>query len=144
MKVATILESKGSSVVTVSPESSTTSVVGRMKLEQIGSVVVSRRGNDLLGMVSERDVVHGLSRHGDRLMSMAAEDYMSAPMPTCTPEDSLTKVMVEMTQHRRRHLPVLDAGLLAGIVSIGDVVKHRLDELKMEADLLRDLYLAGR
>ena len=89
-------------------------------------------------MVSERDIVHGLAEHGTKLLALPVSQVMTSPVVTCTPEDNVTAVMARMTRYRVRHLPVVEDGELRGIVSIGDVIKHRLDELEMEANILRE------
>ncbi len=92
----------------------------------------------------ERDVVPGLADHGEALGRMKVRELMTTPVATCSPEDGVEKVMLEMTELRARHFPVLDDGRLVGIVSIGDVVKNRPGEVQLEKDVLRDTYLAGR
>ena len=144
MKVASILKSKGGRVVTMRPDSSITSVIQRMKLERIGAIVISADGEKIDGIVSERDIVYGLAeQHGD-LLALKAADVMTRDVITCAPEDQIRQVMARMTHSRIRHVPVLDGGRLRGIVSIGDVVKNRLDETAREISLLRDAYLARR
>ncbi|MGH9183492.1 MAG: CBS domain-containing protein [Acidimicrobiales bacterium] len=144
MKVESILKSKGRTVETIAPDASIPLVVHRLTTLGIGALVVSRDGQRLEGIVSERDIVRGLARHGSRLMELRAADIMSKQVRACEPDDTITHVMAEMTRSRNRHLPVLEEGRLCGVVSIGDVVKNRLEELEMEATVLRDAYRAGR
>jgi CBS domain-containing protein len=94
-------------------------------------------------MISERDVVHAFAAHRGEAAEIEVADLMARNVVTCRPEDSLTRVLGLMTRHRVRHLPVLEGGRLAGLISIGDAVKHRLDELELEAAVLRDAYIAG-
>ena len=97
------------------------------------------------GVLSERDVVRGLSHHGDQFLRLRAHDVATRAPATCRLDDDITSVMVRMTQSRQRHLPVLDADdHLAGLVSIGDIVKNRLDDLELRTNVLRDAYLAHR
>jgi CBS domain-containing protein len=96
------------------------------------------------GIVNERDVVRGLNKHGARLLEMQASEVMSKGVPVCSPEDTLRRVMEEMTRTRNRHLPVVDEGRLCGLVSIGDVVKNLVEEVDLEVGVLRDAYIAGR
>ena len=138
MKVAAILKAKGTHVETTRPDTSLYSVVWDLKLKGIGAFVVSQDGSSVLGVVSERDIVHGLAEHGARLLALQVSQVMTSPVVTCTPEDNVTAVMALMTRYRVRHLPVVEDGKLRGIVSIGDVIKHRLDELEMEANILRE------
>ncbi|MGH9266603.1 MAG: CBS domain-containing protein [Acidimicrobiales bacterium] len=144
MNVESILTAKGRSVETSRPDVSVVLVVHQLKRLGIGAVVVSTDRKRVEGVVSERDIVRGLATHGPRLLDLTVADVMSRHGPTCTPADSITHVMEVMTRTRNRHLPVLEAGNLCGLVSIGDLVKHRLEELELEASVLRDIYRAGR
>ena len=142
MKVAEILKSKGTKVVTMRPGSTIDTVVHRMRLERIGAVIISSDGKSILGVLSERDILHALAEHGADLLRVKAQDLMTREVVTCSREDALQSVMVKMTQRRIRHLPVVEQGQLVGIVSIGDAVKSRLEEVELEANILRDSYLA--
>ena len=111
----------------------------------IGALVVSADDRTVKGTISERDVVRGLNKHGAAVLDLRAADVMSRNPPTCSSGDSLQHVMAEMTRTRHRHVPDLDdEGNLCGIVSIGDVVKYRLDEMELETSVLRDAYRAHR
>jgi CBS domain-containing protein len=143
MKVASILKTKGTHVETRRRDATLYSVVWDMKLKGIGAFVVSEDGTTILGMVSERDIVRGLTEHGTGLLALPVSTLMTSPV-TCTPDDSITAVMGLMTRHRVRHLPVVSGGKLSGIVSIGDVIKYRLDELQMEANILRETLMVRR
>ena len=142
MKVTSILKTKGSQVATVRPEATIATIVRELTAKSIGAVVVSEDGVNLLGLVSEHDIVQALGVYGARTLDLRASDIMVRRPVTCQPDDSVTRVMAEMTRHRARHLPVVEGGRLHGIVSIGDVVKHRLDELETEANILREGFLA--
>ena len=142
MKVADILKSKAAGVVTMRPGSSIDVVVHRMRQERIGAVIISPNGRSIVGVLSERDILRALAEHGTALLGLKAEDLMTREVVTCTRDDTLHKVMVKMTQRRIRHLPVVEEGQLIGIISIGDVVKNRLAEVELEANVLRDSYLA--
>ncbi len=141
MKVASILKAKGERVATTSPDTMISMVVWELRSKGIGALVVSQDGTTTLGLISERDIVHGLAEHGPRLLGMPTSQVMTKSVVTCTPEDSITNVMAQMTRHRVRHIPVVEGGKLRGIVSIGDAVKHRLDELELEANVLREAYI---
>ena len=143
MKVQDLLSTKGPDVATIEPDATIPEAVERLKQKRIGAMVVSRSGSDLAGIISERDVVRGLASHGDNLMTMRVSDFMTSDVKTCSPTDQITEVMAIMTNSRIRHLPVTVDGKLSGIVSIGDVVKHRLEELEAETTVLRD-YIVGR
>ena len=142
MKIGDVLKGKGSGVVTMRSDSSIDTVVRRMRLERIGAVIISPDGKSVIGILSERDILHALAEHGTALLALKAEDLMTREVVTCSREDTLQSVMVKMTQRRIRHLPVVEQGQLAGIVSIGDAVKSRLEEVELEANVLRDSYLA--
>jgi CBS domain-containing protein len=143
MKVASILKSKGSSVATTLPSTTIFTVTWDLKLKGIGALVVSDDGNAVLGVIPERDIVRGLTEHGPKLLALPVSKVMTSPVITCTPDDGITTVMGRMTRYRIRHIPVVDRGRLCGIVSIGDVVKHRLDELEMEGNVLRETLFAN-
>ena len=142
MKIGDVLKRKGSGVVTMRSDSSIDTVVRRMRLERIGAVIISPDGKSVIGILSERDILHALAEHGTALLALKAEDLMTRDVVTCSREDTLQSVMVKMTQRRIGHLPVVEQGQLAGIVSIGDAVKSRLEEVELEANVLRDSYLA--
>ena len=144
MNVESILKVKGREVETISPEALTVFAVHKLTTTGMGALVVSTDGERLEGVISERDLVRGLSRHGTRLLDMPVAEVMSRRVPVCSPDDSLSQVMAEMTRTRHRHLPVIRTGRLCGLVSIGDIVKHRLEDLELETSVLRDAYRAGR
>ena len=143
MKVATILKTKGDKVVTVHPDATIATVIQSMKLEGVGAVIVSPDTVNLEGLITERDIVLGLGQHGGEVLAMLARELMNRSAATCAPESDIKEVMAEMTRRRTRHLPVLEHGRLRGMVSIGDVVKNRLEEAQMEIDVLRDVYIAS-
>ncbi len=144
MKVETILQKKGRHVETIAPDASLQLAVHKLVMDNIGALVVSPDGERVEGVFSERDVVRGLAKRGASLLDVTVASVMSRGVPVCSPGDLLTAVMSQMTGTRNRHLPVVDKGRLCGIVSIGDVVKHRLEEVELEANVLRDAYLARR
>ena len=144
MKVSDIIQTKGSVVKTVRPESSARELSVRLHAEQIGAMVVSSDGKSIEGIVTERDLAYGLAAHGSDLPTIAISRLMSKVVVVCSPEDSITYAMKLMTQRRVRHLPVKQGDQLVGIISIGDVLKHRLDELELEANVMRDYAVAAR
>ncbi len=145
MKVADILAHKGNRVVTIKSDASVRTAVKRLALERIGALVVSDDGEHVDGIVSERDIVLALAEEGAEILdpSRRVEELMTRSVRVCTPEDSVAHLMKVMTLHRIRHLPVVADGRLVGIVSIGDVVKNRLEELEMETSVLRDAWLSS-
>ena len=138
MRIRDILQTKGSNVVVIDPGSSVRDLVALLKEHNLGAVIVSPDGTTMAGIVSERDVVRRLADDADVLAATVA-DVMTDVVHTCHPEDSVESLMSTMTDHRIRHLPVLDADdRLAGIVSIGDVVKSTITQLQFERDQLQD------
>src|SRR5579864_764853 len=141
MKVGSVLRRKGKSVTIVPPELPVLHVAQWLRAKNIGAAIVSADGRHLSGMISERDIVHALARHGEDTLRMTASELMTRAVVTCTPDDSLTYLMRIMTDRHLRHIPVIENGELGGIVSIGDVVKHRLAEVELESNVLRDSYI---
>jgi len=142
MNVEAILRGKGRAVATIRPDQTVTAVLAALRDRNIGALVVSEDGEAVDGIISERDIVHGLADHGSQLLSLNVAELMTRPVTTCDPDDSVADLMAEMTNRRIRHLPVVRDGRLAGIVSIGDLVKNRLDEIEYEASSLRS-FIAG-
>jgi CBS domain-containing protein len=142
MNVETILRTKGRTVATIRPDETVGAAVDELISRNIGALVVSEDGESVDGIISERDVVHALAAHGINLMSLKIAEVMTRPVVTCDPADSVDRLMAEMTNRRFRHFPVVEDGRLCGIVSIGDVVKNRLDEVEYEARSLRS-FIAG-
>jgi predicted transcriptional regulator len=143
MSVESILRRKGTDVTTIAPEASIKSAADWLHAKNIGALVVTS-GNAVLGLVSEREIVHALSRYGETVGSMPVKEIMRSGVTTVSPDESVKRVMDLMTRRRVRHMPVLRDGRLAGIISIGDVVKHRLDDLELETNVLRDVHNAAR
>lgn len=144
MKVQNILQSKGWAVETIASGASMAQAIHRLTSAGVGALVVSDDGEAADGTLSERDVVWALSRHGAGMLELNVADCMTRGGPVCTPETLIQDAMAEMTRRRQRHLPVLRDGKLCGLISLGDVVKHRLDELELETNVLRDAYISRR
>jgi CBS domain-containing protein len=142
MLIEQILASKGRDVVTTRPDATIAEVAKLLKAKRIGAVVVTDVDGALCGIISERDLARGLADHGGKLLGMRVSQLMTVDVVTCSPGDSLDRLQQQMTEGRFRHLPVVDDGKMIGIISIGDVVKHRLDELETEAHMLHD-YITG-
>jgi CBS domain-containing protein len=138
MAVAHILRQKGTSVFTVEPGDSVQTIVDMLARHRIGAVVVVDAAGGIAGIVSERDVVRAMVGDAAGVVSKTAKDIMTAKVRTCSPSDSEAELMQMMTESRIRHLPVVAHGKLAGMVSIGDVVKHRIAETEAESRSLRD------
>jgi CBS domain-containing protein len=143
MNVETILRNKGDWVATIRPDATIAAAVEILNRERIGALVVSADGNSVDGMVSERDIVIALDDYGGALLSRPIDEIMTRDVVTCDPADTVQELMAEMTHRRFRHIPVVRDGRLRGIVSIGDVVKNRLDEVEFEANSLRSFIAGG-
>jgi CBS domain-containing protein len=144
MSIKGILEHKGNSTVTVPPETKVGVAAHRMRLERIGAVVVSKDGKGIEGILSERDIVNGLTEHGAEVIDLPVSALMSKAVRTCRPDSEIREAMRLMTLHRIRHLPVVENGQLCGIVSIGDVVKSRLEDMELEVNVMHDYGVARR
>lgn len=138
MSVEAILKNKGRNVFTIRPEHSVADAAALMSAKKVGVAVVCDSKGRLMGVVSERDIVSGITQYGKGLMDMPVRNIMTSPVVTCSPGDSVKKVMEVMTERRIRHLPVIDGDELLGMVSIGDAVNFRLHEAQMETAVLRD------
>jgi CBS domain-containing protein len=141
MTVEAILKRKGTRVSTIAKDATIAAAAQRLNLDHIGALVVTE-GARVVGIISERDIIAGLARHGAVTLEKRVEELMTWPIVTCTRGQSIKEVMAAMTRQRIRHLPVVEEEALMGIISIGDVVKHRLEELEMEAGVLHDLMIA--
>jgi CBS domain-containing protein len=142
MNVEAILKTKGSEVVTIRPEATIAQAADLLRAKRIGAVVVSADGIAADGVLSERDIVRGLAEHGAALLDRQVAQVMTRAVITCAPHDKVADLMGLMTERRIRHLPVLRQGKLAGVISIGDVVKNHLDEIEWERESLKT-YIAG-
>jgi len=142
MSIQSILNHKGNKVVTIPPDTRVGTAAHRMRLERIGAIVIASAGARIEGILSERDIVRGLTEHGAAVVDMPVSALMSRNVLTCKPDAEIRDVMRLMTLHRIRHVPVADNGMLRGIVSIGDVVKSRLEDMELEANVLRDYAVA--
>ena len=142
MRISDILRVKGRQVVTVTPDTDVRHLLTVLAEHRIGAVVVSNDGTSVDGIASERDIVRALAERGPAVMSEAITAIYTADVRTVTPRTSLDEVMRIMTEHRVRHAPVVVDGGLRGIVSIGDVVKKRIDELETDRDALTG-YITG-
>lgn len=143
MRIADVLRNKGASVATITPETSVAGLLTELTVHNIGAmVVVSPDG--LVGIVSERDVVRKLHEMGGEILRQPVSEIMTTLVVTCTPDDSVDRLNALMTENRVRHVPVVVNGRLAGIVSIGDVVKTRMEELETQQAQLQAYITQGR
>ena len=144
MQVASILAGKGSDVATIGPDASVAEAVEQLRSLGVGALVVSTDGRTMVGIVSERDVVRRLATDAAGALSLPVNAVMTTSVHTCSVDDAVERLMVMMTEHRIRHVPVLVDGELAGIVSIGDVVKERLGQLERENQALYEYFTGTR
>lgn len=139
MRISEIVRGKGAFVATVRPDATVRELLAELAEHNIGAAIVSPDGTSIAGIASERDVARGLHTHGARLLDMPVSQVMTADVRTCKPSDQAGDLRVTMIDYRIRHLPVVDDdGALAGIVSIGDVVKSAISELETEREHLVD------
>jgi CBS domain-containing protein len=142
MRIADVLRNKGASVATITPETSVSGLLTELSVHNIGAmVVVSADG--VIGIVSERDVVRALQERGADLLRLPVSEIMTTFVATCEPADSVDSLSALMTAKRVRHIPVMENGRLAGIVSIGDVVKIRMEELEAQHEQLQAYITRG-
>jgi len=139
MLISDVLRAKGRNVVKAAVTDSVRDAVHSLAENRIGAVVVEDQWMHLVGVFSERDFINAVASHGPVALDLQVHDLMSAPIISCCSSDRLEAVLVTMTLAKIRHVPVIDGDRLSGIVSIGDLVKHRLDEKELEANVLLDL-----
>ena len=143
MNVAAILKQKGRAVMTAPPSITLLDVAKRLAMRRIGAVVVVDARGELVGIISERDIIRALSEGGPECLAQPVAQVMTRQVVTCQETDTLDELMAMMTARRFRHLPVVTDGDLVGIISIGDVVKHHVAEIEMEATAMRDYIAHG-
>ena len=144
MQIGTILTTKGSDVLVVAGTATVIEAARRQQAGGVGALVVSGDGSTIDGIISERDIARVVAHRGADGLLVAVSQVMTAEVTTCSLDDTIDDLMAVMTERRVRHLPVVVDGALAGIVSIGDVVKHRLCELETETQTLHDYITTGR
>ncbi len=143
MFVRDILKLKGGDVVKTGPQEPVVALARALTERRIGAVVVCDESDRMVGIISERDLMRGVAEHDGKVSDLAVAALMTRDVITCAPDDTLPKIMSVMTAKRVRHLPVLDDGRLAGLISIGDVMKYRLEETLLDDEAMRD-YISGR
>ncbi len=143
MNVAAILKLKGRDVVTAPPDASLLEIARLLGQHKIGCIVIAGQDGKVIGIVSERDIVHELAREGASVLDEPVEVCMTTAVVSCREADTMDQLMGEMTAHRFRHMPVTERGRLVGLVSIGDVVRMRIAEAEMEAAAMREYIATG-
>ena len=142
MTVATMLSEKGREVITTSAAASIAGAIDRLAKHKIGALVVVDGKDNIAGIISERDIVRAIAEQGERVLSSALSTVMTRTVVTCSESETINDVMTRMTRGRFRHLPVVEDGHLTGIISIGDVVKARIEQVEREAEDMR-AYIAA-
>jgi CBS domain-containing protein len=143
MKISDILRYKGTSVVTISPSDSVRVLVARLAEHNVGALVVAN-GDEVVGIISERDIVRRLDDRGEGILELEVSELMTASVVSCSPNDDVDSIAGSMTELRIRHMPVLRGGKLAGIVTIGDVVAGRIRQLEQDRGQLERYITQGR
>jgi CBS domain-containing protein len=142
MNVKTILAAKkntlGGDVITIQPTADLAAAAQLLAMHRIGAVLITGPGGKLAGILSERDIVRAVSEHGPGALTLPVGQIMTREVETCGEDDTCASLMERMTQRKFRHLPVVTKGKLVGIISIGDVVKQRVDEVERDAEAMRD------
>lgn len=143
MTVGILLKRKSGSLVTIAPDATLSEAVASLAEHRIGAIVAVDDGGHLVGILSERDLVRILAEKGPDVLSDPVSSVMTRAVVTCTEDESIPVIMERMTRGRFRHVPVVDRGRLLGIISIGDVVKHRVEEMERESAELRDYIMTA-
>ena len=141
MTVKAILSRKGRDVVTIAPTDQLSHAVKLLSEKRIGAVIVTGPDNHVAGILSERDIVRALGERGPAVLDENIASVMTRKVTTCTESDTIAVIMERMTTGKFRHVPVIEQGRLSGVISIGDVVKYRIEEVEHDADALRE-YIA--
>lgn len=142
MHVVAVLKRKGTDIVSIGPDEAVAAVARTLTERRIGAALVVDGGGRPVGILSERDIVRGVAGQGSTVLQQPVSSLMTRDLVTCQPTDTMVQVMEVMTERRVRHLPVMDGERLVGMISIGDVVKARLDDAELEVESLRG-YVAG-
>ena len=143
MYVTSILNDKGRNVETAGIAATIGEIVDKLAALRVGAIVITRDSGEVAGIVSERDVVQGIAQFGAQVLQSPVSKIMTENVVTCSEDDTIDELMARMTESRFRHLPVMSGDKLNGIISIGDIVKHRVAEIEMEASAMRDYIKTG-
>ena len=143
MNISQILKSKGRAVATARPDSTISEIIAKLAQKRIGAIVIVGDSGEVVGILSERDVIRRLGERGSAALQETASQSMTAAVVSCQETSTLDELMEVMTQGRFRHVPVIEDGALVGIVSIGDIVKHHIAEVEMEVTAMRGYFATG-
>jgi CBS domain-containing protein len=138
MNVKAILAAKGGDIVCIEPSADLAAAVKLLSTHRIGAVLIRGAGGRLSGILSERDIMRAISEHGAAALTLPVGQVMTRNVATCTEDDTIASIMERMTEGKFRHMPVVSKGELIGLVSIGDVVKQRVEEIEQESEAMRD------
>jgi CBS domain-containing protein len=138
MTVSSILAAKGGDVTTIEPTATLAAAAALLAKQRIGALVILGAGGRVAGILSERDIVHAIAGRGGQALDEPLGQVMTRDVATCAPDEEIPSLMERMTDGKFRHMPVVYGGKLAGIVSIGDIVKQRVDEMEQESEAMRD------
>jgi CBS domain-containing protein len=138
MNVKTILAAKGGDIIDIEPTADLAAAAKLLAARRIGAVVIRGAGGRLAGILSERDIVRALAEHGARALDLPVGQVMTREVETCGEDETVAGIMERMTAGKFRHMPVMSNGKLAGLISIGDVVKQRVGEIERETEAMRD------
>jgi CBS domain-containing protein len=138
MNVKAILAAKGGEIVCIEPTADLAAATQLLSANRIGAVLIKGAGGHIAGILSERDIVRALSAHGAAALSLPVGQVMTREVTTCGEEENIAAIMERMTTGKFRHMPVVSKGKLVGLISIGDVVKQRVEEIESESNALRD------
>ncbi len=144
MHISDILNAKGTEVIATGPAETVAATARLLNYQRIGAVLVRDAKDNVVGVISERDIIRGIAVNGARALDMEVRELMTREVVSCKPTDTISEVMRVMTTRRFRHLPVMEDGTLKGMISMRDVVKYRLEETETEARALRDYVIASR
>jgi CBS domain-containing protein len=143
MNISQILKAKGRAVATARPDATLSEIISRLAQKKIGAIVIVGAAGEVVGIVSERDVIRQLGERGAAALKEPVSQAMTSSVISCQETSTLEEMMELMTQGRFRHVPVIEDGALVGIVSIGDIVKHHVAEVEMEVTAMRDYFATG-
>ena len=143
MYVKNVLQYKGHQIISVAPDNSLLEVAKTLRENKIGAVLVCEGEGRMCGVLSERDIIIAIAKHGGGILTGKVSDFMTEGVYTCSLEDDMKKVMAQMTDKRIRHLPVVDEGKVVGVISIGDVVKQRMAETEAESEAMMTYITTG-
>jgi CBS domain-containing protein len=143
MNISQILKAKGRAVATARPDSTVSEIITKLAQKKIGAIVIVGDNGEVVGILSERDVIRRLAERGEAALKEPVSQSMTSSVISCQETSTLEEMMELMTQGRFRHVPVIEDGALVGIVSIGDIVKHHIAEVEMEVTAMRDYFATG-